>query len=85
MIRLCSIRSSRYLPEHSIDLLTVHGRTVLQMYRDGVRYDFLIAQAAAALPCPVIANGNVYSPDDAARIIEETKSRGLMIGRGAIP
>ena len=69
--------------KHSIDLLTVHGRTVLQMYRDGVRYD-LIAQAAAVLPCPVIANGNVASADDAARILHDTQCRGLMIGRGAI-
>src|SRR5271168_847198 len=39
---------------HDIDLLTVHGRTVAQMYRPGVRYD-LIAQAARVMPCPVIA------------------------------
>ncbi len=69
--------------KHSLDLLTVHGRTVTQMYRDGVRYD-LIARAAAELPCPVLANGNVASAGDAARILAETKARGLMIGRGAI-
>jgi tRNA-dihydrouridine synthase len=68
---------------HSLDLLTVHGRTVLQMYRPGVRYD-LIAQAAQAMSCPVIANGDIASPDDAARVIAQTGVRGLMIGRGAI-
>ncbi len=68
---------------HSIDLLTVHGRTVKQMYRDGVRYD-LIAQAAAAMPCPVLANGNVASAVHAAELMETTGVRGLMIGRGAI-
>jgi tRNA-dihydrouridine synthase len=69
--------------KHSLDLLTVHGRTVLQMYRPGVRYD-LIAQAAQAMSCPVIANGDIASPEDAARVIAETGVRGLMIGRGAI-
>jgi tRNA-dihydrouridine synthase len=69
--------------KHSIDLLTVHGRTVDQMYRPGVRYD-LIAQAARTLPCPVLANGNVHGPDQAAEILSRTGARGLMIGRGAI-
>jgi tRNA-dihydrouridine synthase B len=68
---------------HEIDLLTVHGRTVAQMYRPGVRYD-LIAQAARSLRCPVLANGNVYSAEQALSVVAETGARGLMIGRGAI-
>ncbi len=68
---------------HPIDLLTVHARTVTQMYRPGVRYD-LIARAAAELRCPVLANGNIYSPAQAKHILNETSVRGLMIGRGAI-
>jgi tRNA-dihydrouridine synthase B len=69
--------------KHSIDLLTVHGRTVSQMYRPGVRYD-LIAQAVRELPCAVLANGNVHSPDQALSVLAETGARGLMIGRAAI-
>lgn len=69
--------------KHSLDLLTVHGRTVLQMYRPGVRYD-LIALAAAEMNCPVLANGDVSTPADAERVLKETRVRGLMIGRGAI-
>ena len=68
---------------HPIDLLTVHARTVAQMYRPGVRYD-LIAQAARALKCPVLANGNVFSGAQAKQLLTETGVRGLMIGRGAI-
>ena len=68
---------------HALDLLTVHARTVTQMYRPGVRYD-LIAQAARELPCPVLANGNVYSASQAQQLITETGGCGLMIGRGAI-
>jgi tRNA-dihydrouridine synthase len=68
---------------HAIDLLTVHGRTVLQMYRPGVRRD-LIAQAAAALPCPVLANGDVTSAQDVAEIMATTRVAGVMLGRSAI-
>jgi tRNA-dihydrouridine synthase len=67
----------------SIDLLTVHGRTVQEMYRSEVHYD-LIARAAADMPFPVLANGNVYSAQNADEILRLTGARGLMIGRGAI-
>jgi tRNA-dihydrouridine synthase B len=69
--------------KHRVDLVTVHGRTVTQMYRPGVRYD-LIALASRELSCPVLANGNVYGPDQALELLAETGARGLMIGRGAI-
>lgn len=68
---------------HSLDLLTVHARTVLEMYRSEVHYEF-IARAVAAMPCPVMANGNVYSAAKAAEVLRLTGARGLMIGRGAI-
>ena len=69
--------------KHPIDLLTVHARTVKQMYRPGVRYD-LIAQAARELRCPVFANGNVHSATQAQALVNDTGVCGLMIGRGAI-
>jgi tRNA-dihydrouridine synthase len=69
--------------KHSIDLLTVHGRTVAQMYRLPVYYD-LIRRASEAMRCPVMANGHVYSAEQALDVLLQTKARGLMIGRGAI-
>jgi tRNA-dihydrouridine synthase B len=68
---------------HGIDLLTVHGRTVKQMYRGGVRYD-LIARAVAEAGCPVLANGNVSSAPVGLEVLRQTGARGLMIGRGAV-
>ncbi len=65
------------------DLVTVHGRTVREMYWSEVHYDY-IARAAAELPCPVLANGNVCSAAKAAAVLSQTGARGLMIGRGAI-
>lgn len=69
--------------KHSIDLLTVHARTVAQMYRLPVHYD-LIRQASETMPCPVCANGHVYSAEQALEVLAQTKARGLMIGRGVI-
>lgn len=69
--------------KHSLDLLTVHGRTVKEMYRSAVRYDY-IASAVDSMDCPVIANGNIYSAASAESVLKQTNTRGLMIGRGAI-
>jgi len=68
---------------HSIDLLTVHGRTVAEMYRTAVHYDY-IATAVQAMNCPVLANGNVSSAAKAEEVLQLTGAHGLMIGRGAI-
>jgi tRNA-dihydrouridine synthase len=69
--------------KHGVDLVTIHGRTVTQMYREGVRYD-LIAKAKSNLPCPVLANGNIGSHFDAEAVTKETGVQGHMLGRGAI-
>ena len=69
--------------KHNIDLISVHGRTVHEGYRSGVHYDY-IARAVKTLPCPVLANGNVYSAAKAQIVLEDTSAAGLMIGRGAI-
>jgi tRNA-dihydrouridine synthase B len=69
--------------EHRVDLLSVHGRTVRQMYRGEVSYD-LIAHAAKRVNCPVLANGNVTSAEKAATVAGSTGAAGVMIGRHAI-
>ena len=68
---------------HSLDALTVHARTVAQQYRLPVHYD-RIRQAVETMPCPVIANGHVYSAAQAQELLTRTGARGLMIGRGVI-
>jgi tRNA-dihydrouridine synthase len=68
---------------HRVDLLSVHGRTVKEMYRSAVHYDF-IARAVERVRCPVLANGNVTSATRASAVIAETKAAGVMVGRHAI-
>ena len=76
-------RTLALVNKHGVDLLSVHGRTVAEMYRPGVRYD-LIAQAVRAVSCPVIANGDIHSPARAAEVLALTGAAGVMIGRHAI-
>ena len=69
--------------KHSVDLLSVHGRTVKEGYRSEVHYDF-IGTAARIVRCPVLANGNITSADKAAAVLAETGAAGVMMGRHAI-
>jgi len=68
---------------HEVDLLSVHGRTVKEMYRSEVHYDY-IARAVRYVNCPVLANGNVTSAVRAGEILKTTGATGVMIGRHAI-
>lgn len=68
---------------HRVDLLVVHGRTVREMYRSEVHYDW-IAHAVRRAACPVLANGNVTSAARAVGVLRETGAAGVMIGRHAI-
>jgi tRNA-dihydrouridine synthase len=84
---------------HQIDLLSVHGRTVKEMYRGSVDYQ-LIGKAVAEAHCPVLANGNVQSAmqslvedlpvskgeatPTAIDVLQQTNAAGVMVGRWAI-
>lgn len=68
---------------HQVDALSIHGRTVRQMYRGEVHYDH-IRDAVSRVACPVFANGNLVSARKAAEVRAHTGCYGAMIGRSAI-
>jgi len=66
-----------------IDFLVVHSRTVQQKYTGSADHD-LTREIVERCGVPVIANGDVTTAAQAARILEQTGAAGLMLGRGAI-
>jgi tRNA-dihydrouridine synthase B len=65
-----------------IALLTVHGRTREQGYKGAAEYD-TIAAVKAALRIPVVANGDITTPQKAHEVLRLTKADAVMIGRAA--
>ena len=65
-----------------VAMVTVHGRTREQGYRGQAEYD-TIAAVKAALRIPVVANGDVSSPEKARDVLAATGADAIMIGRAA--
>jgi tRNA-dihydrouridine synthase B len=62
--------------------VAIHGRTRTQMYAGVADWD-IIRAVKQALTIPVIANGDVFEPEDAEHILRYTGADAVMIGRGA--
>jgi nifR3 family TIM-barrel protein len=76
-------RVARILLAAGITAITVHGRTRAQGYAGVADWD-TIAEVAAAVPIPVIGNGDLASAADVAKRRHETGIAGAMIGRAAM-
>ena len=65
-----------------VQMVTVHGRTREQGYKGEAEYD-TIAAVKAVLRIPVVANGDITSPEKAREVLQKTGVDALMIGRAA--
>ncbi len=65
-----------------IQMLTIHGRTREQGYKGVAEYD-TIAAVKAALHIPVVANGDIDSPEKARQVLQATGADAVMVGRAA--
>jgi nifR3 family TIM-barrel protein len=72
------------LEELGVAMITIHGRTTEMRFTGSARLDGIAAVVAAVKKIPVIGNGDVKTPEDAARMIAATRCAGIMIGRGAL-
>ena len=78
-----AIEVAKTAQEAGAAAVTVHGRTREQFYSGQADWD-AIAKVKSALHIPVIANGDVTSPQSAAAILSHTNCDALMIARGAL-
>ena len=73
---------ARMAEEAGIAMLTLHGRTRADGYKGDAEYD-TIAAVKAAVKIPVVANGDITTPDKAKFVLESTGADAVMIGRAA--
>jgi tRNA-dihydrouridine synthase B len=73
---------ARIAEDSGIQALAVHGRTRADAFQGEAEYD-TIAAIKAAVKIPVIANGDIGTPEKAAHVLRATSADGLMIGRAA--
>jgi len=63
--------------------VSLHGRTRVQMYEGKANWD-IIREVKQSIGIPLIGNGDVTTPQEAKRMLEETGCDGVMIGRAAL-
>ena len=77
-----AVALARAFEDVGIQMLTVHGRTREQGYKGEAEYD-TIAAVKAAVRMPVVANGDIDSPEKAQAVLARTGADAVMIGRAA--
>ena len=73
---------ARRAEEAGIRLVTIHGRTRMQFYEGRADWD-AIRRVRDAVSIPLVANGDVDSPEDAAEILKRSGADAVMVGRAA--
>ena len=75
------VEFARAMEQAGVAAVAVHGSTKTQMYAGRANWDYIKA-VKEAVSIPVIANGDVFEPEDAVRILNYTGADMAMIGRG---
>jgi len=78
-----AVEFSKMAESAGVSAITIHGRTRTQMYSGRADWD-IIREVKSAVSVPVLANGDVFSAEDAVRILKYTGADMAMIGRGAM-
>ncbi|MFZ3118039.1 MAG: tRNA dihydrouridine synthase DusB [Variovorax sp.] len=77
-----AVKLARDFESAGVQMLTVHGRTREQGYKGAAEYD-TIAAVKAAVRVPVVANGDITSPEKARDVLAATGADAVMVGRAA--
>jgi tRNA-dihydrouridine synthase B len=77
-----ALRIARIAESAGVQALAIHGRTRACAFGGNAEYD-TIAEVKSRLRIPVIANGDIRTPEDAKRVLEATGADAIMVGRAA--
>lgn len=78
-----AVKNAQAIERAGAKAVSLHGRTRVQMYEGKANWD-IIREVKQSVNIPVIGNGDVQTPHDAKRMLEETGCDGVMIGRAAL-
>ena len=78
-----AIEVAKIIEESGASAITIHARTRSQGY-SGIADWKIIKDVVNAVNIPVIGNGDIYTPEDAKKMLDETSCSAVMIGRGAL-
>ncbi|MET3700088.1 tRNA-U20-dihydrouridine synthase [Bacillus oleivorans] len=78
-----AVENARAVERAGGKAVALHGRTRVQMYEGTANWD-IIREVKQSVSIPVIGNGDVKTPGDAKRMLDETGCDGVMIGRAAL-
>lgn len=78
-----AVKNAQMVEKAGGKAVSLHGRTRVQMYEGTANWD-IIREVKQSIGIPLIGNGDVQTPQDAKRMLDETGCDGVMIGRAAL-